>query len=166
MRGLKGKALLRINDHPDVRACFAGLHVEEIPIKYTVGGGAGVDRTELLFSNWDVRNEPSGQFEPDPDRNSPDGCHAFIEIRRADPRLPMRRSPWAWLKASEEQHAIQAAQLGTFEPPDQLFLPIMRIHKPRFCARAGEWMRWRIVDQPPVGDGGVQNLVRVQANTR
>jgi DNA adenine methylase len=62
MRGLKGKAILSINDHPDIRACFAGMHMEVVPIKYTVGGGAGVDRNELLISSWDVAAEPAGLF--------------------------------------------------------------------------------------------------------
>ncbi|GEM_PF-3266248 len=30
------------------------IHIEEVPIKYTVGGGHGVDRMELIISNWDV----------------------------------------------------------------------------------------------------------------
>ncbi len=59
---MQGKALLSINDHPDIRRCFAGFHTVEVPIKYTVGGGQGVDRMELLISNWDVANEPPGLF--------------------------------------------------------------------------------------------------------
>lgn len=63
MRSMQGKAMLSINDHPDVRKCFAGLHTLEVPIKYTVGGGQNaVDRTELVISNWDVDAEPVGLF--------------------------------------------------------------------------------------------------------
>ena len=63
MRSMQGKAMLSINDHPDVRRCFAGLHTLEVPIKYTVGGGQNaVDRTELVISNWDVDAEPVGLF--------------------------------------------------------------------------------------------------------
>lgn len=62
MRTIKGKAMLSINDHPDIRRCFAGLHTIEVPIKYTVGGGQGVDRMELIISNWDVDAEPAGLF--------------------------------------------------------------------------------------------------------
>lgn len=62
MRGIKGRAMLSINDHPQIRECFAGLHVEEVPIKYTVGGGQGVDRMELLISSWDVGAQPAGLF--------------------------------------------------------------------------------------------------------
>ncbi len=51
-----------INDHPKIRECFAGFHIEEVPIKYTVGGGQGVDRLELIISSWDVAAEPAGLF--------------------------------------------------------------------------------------------------------
>lgn len=62
MREIKGKALLSINDHPQIRECFAGLQMEEVPIKYTVGGGQGVDRMELLIYSWDAQAEPAGLF--------------------------------------------------------------------------------------------------------
>lgn len=62
MRSLKGKAILSINDHPDIRACFAGFHMESVQINYTVGGGAGVQRRELVISSWDVASQPAGLF--------------------------------------------------------------------------------------------------------
>lgn len=63
LRGLKGKAILSINDHPDVRACFAGFHTETLSINYTVGGGGkAVERSELIISSWDVAADPVGLF--------------------------------------------------------------------------------------------------------
>ncbi len=63
MRGIKGKAILSINDHPDVRTCFAGLQMEEAPITYQVaGGGKGADRQELIVYSWDREAEPAGLF--------------------------------------------------------------------------------------------------------
>jgi DNA adenine methylase len=62
MRTIKGKAMLSINDHPDIRRCFAEFHTIEVPIKYTVGGGKGVERVELIISNWDVEAQPAGLF--------------------------------------------------------------------------------------------------------
>lgn len=63
LRKIKGKAIVSINDHPDIRACFAGMHMEVIPITYTVGGGdRAVDRNELLIFSWDVLAEPAGLF--------------------------------------------------------------------------------------------------------
>lgn len=63
MRGLQGKAMLSINDHPDIRRCFAGLHMESLDIAYTVGGGAkAAPRQELVIWSWDVAADPTGLF--------------------------------------------------------------------------------------------------------
>lgn len=63
MRNIKGKAIISINDHPKIRECFAGLHMETVPISYTVGGGGkAVDRTELVIFSWDLAAEPAGLF--------------------------------------------------------------------------------------------------------
>lgn len=63
MRGLKGKAMLSINDHPQIRECFAGFHMESLDIGYTVGGGAKpVDRKELVIWSWDQADDPAGLF--------------------------------------------------------------------------------------------------------
>jgi DNA adenine methylase len=54
MRGAKGKMLLSINDHPDIRALFAGLWMEGLSIDYTIGGGVNghVTRGELVIANY------------------------------------------------------------------------------------------------------------------
>ena len=63
MRGLQGKAMLSINDHPEIRAAFAGLHMEALDISYTVGGGGrSVERKELVIWSWDLAAEPVGLF--------------------------------------------------------------------------------------------------------
>lgn len=63
MRNLQGKAVLSINDHPAIRECFEGLHVDVVPVTYTVAGGrSGVQRTELVYSSWDREAEPVGLF--------------------------------------------------------------------------------------------------------
>ncbi len=63
MREIKGKAVLSINDHPDVRTCFDGFQMDEVPITYQVaGGGKGVARTELIIYSWDREAEPAGLF--------------------------------------------------------------------------------------------------------
>jgi len=60
---IKGKAVLSINDHPDIRRCFAAFQIEEVPITYTVsGGGKGVDRVELIIYSFDRSAEPPGLF--------------------------------------------------------------------------------------------------------
>lgn len=63
MRGLKGKALLSINDHPQIRECFAGFHTETLDISYTIGGmHRAADRRELVVWSWDQTKEPAGLF--------------------------------------------------------------------------------------------------------
>lgn len=57
---LKGKAMVTLNDHPAIRALFAGFPIESTDITYTVGGGAGVQRRELVIFSWDVHAEPAG----------------------------------------------------------------------------------------------------------
>ncbi|MNV80761.1 hypothetical protein D3C71_1743850 [compost metagenome] len=55
--------MLSINDHPDIRACFAGLQMDEVPITYQVaGGGKGVDRIELIIYSWDREADPVQLF--------------------------------------------------------------------------------------------------------
>lgn len=50
MRALKGKAILSVNDHPDMRRVFAGFHVESVTIAYTVAaaGSGRKPRRELI----------------------------------------------------------------------------------------------------------------------
>lgn len=63
LREIRGKAIVSLNDHPDIRACFEGLHMEAVPINYTVGGGGrAVERSELIIFSWDVQAEPTGLF--------------------------------------------------------------------------------------------------------
>lgn len=52
--GLKGKALLTINDHPRMRATFEAFSYEAFELRYTVGGGgrAKEKSRELLFRSW------------------------------------------------------------------------------------------------------------------
>jgi DNA adenine methylase len=53
MRTIKGKLILTINDHPDMRKVFEGFRMEVVKIKYTVGGNnRGVDRQELVIMSW------------------------------------------------------------------------------------------------------------------
>lgn len=62
LRQLKGKAIISLNDHPDIRECFAGFHIEATDIKYTVGGGKGSEAREVLIFSWDIQAEPAGLF--------------------------------------------------------------------------------------------------------
>ncbi|CAJ4028377.1 hypothetical protein [Burkholderia pseudomallei] len=50
------------NDYPMIRSVFAGFHIESVPIQYTVGGGKGVERRELIIFSCDDSAEPVGLF--------------------------------------------------------------------------------------------------------
>jgi len=60
LRQIRGKAIVSLNHHPDIREAFNGFHIETTD--YTVGGGAGVRRNEVLIFSWNVQEEPSGLF--------------------------------------------------------------------------------------------------------
>lgn len=52
LRTIKGRAFMTINDHPDIRRQFAGIPCQTVSIRYTIGGGKGVARKELIYRNW------------------------------------------------------------------------------------------------------------------
>ncbi|WP_349591078.1 DNA adenine methylase [Vogesella oryzagri] len=55
MRECKGKVMVSINDHPDIRAAFAGFWMEGLDIKYSTGNSQGAPQTsrELVIANWE-----------------------------------------------------------------------------------------------------------------
>lgn len=59
---IKGKAIISLNDHPRIREIFAGYHIEATDIRYTVGGGQGAERGEVLIFSWDIQSQPAGLF--------------------------------------------------------------------------------------------------------
>jgi DNA adenine methylase len=63
MRTLKGKGIVSLNDHPDIRQAFGGLQMEEVEIEYLVGGAHNRSpRRELIIYSWDRAAEPAGLF--------------------------------------------------------------------------------------------------------
>lgn len=63
LRNIQGKAMISINDHPDIRRVFDGFHTETLDITYTVGGGAKpAPRKELVIWSWDPAEDPAGLF--------------------------------------------------------------------------------------------------------
>ena len=54
MRTMQGKAALTINDHPEMRAVFDGLHVTELRSQYSISRNreGKTQRTELLITNY------------------------------------------------------------------------------------------------------------------
>jgi DNA adenine methylase len=64
MRTTKGRMIVTINDHPDIRKAFAGIPCQRVPITYTcIGAGAKGHRratgeasslptSELIYRSW------------------------------------------------------------------------------------------------------------------
>ncbi len=50
---MEGTLIISVNDHPTMREVFAGLPMQSVPIKYTVGGADNAsDAAELIIGNW------------------------------------------------------------------------------------------------------------------
>ncbi|AMR79261.1 DNA adenine methylase [Cupriavidus nantongensis] len=62
LHGLKGKAIVSLNDHPDIRRIFGEFGMETLEIDYTVSGGKGVTSREVIIYSWDHSAEPAGLF--------------------------------------------------------------------------------------------------------
>lgn len=57
LAGLKGRFLLSLNDHPDVRSIFSRFHITEVRTTYSIGSKKTLDeagRGELMIANWKV----------------------------------------------------------------------------------------------------------------
>ncbi|KIA82004.1 restriction endonuclease subunit M [Chromobacterium piscinae] len=64
MRNVRGRVMVSINDHPEIRRAFAGHHMLELDIKYSNGNqrqGAPVVSGELVITNWNAE-ESGGLF--------------------------------------------------------------------------------------------------------
>ncbi|WP_035546341.1 DNA adenine methylase [Burkholderia sp. 9120] len=63
LRTIKGRAIVSLNDHPDIRRAFEGFHIETVDIKYTVGGGGReAVRKEVIIFSWDDAAQPTSLF--------------------------------------------------------------------------------------------------------
>lgn len=52
-RKIEGKMVISVNDIPEMWTAFAGLTIDSVPIKYSVGGnGRSVQRHELIIRNF------------------------------------------------------------------------------------------------------------------
>lgn len=61
--GIQGKAIVSLNDHPDIRRIFAAFEMDTVPISYTVGGGGkAAERSEVIIYSWDRSTDPVGLF--------------------------------------------------------------------------------------------------------
>jgi DNA adenine methylase len=56
MRSCKGKVMVSINDHPDIRRVFEGFHFETVDIRYSTTNqrqGKAETSGELVIMNWE-----------------------------------------------------------------------------------------------------------------
>jgi DNA adenine methylase len=55
MGTLQGKAVLSINDHPDIRRIFSGFDVIPLQLRYSIGGAGRSEEAagELIIKSWD-----------------------------------------------------------------------------------------------------------------
>ncbi|MEN5425934.1 hypothetical protein ABE522_06125 [Stenotrophomonas pennii] len=54
MRGMKGRAVLSINDHPDIRHAFEGLALVPLQLEYTMARqSTGKKSGELIIKSWE-----------------------------------------------------------------------------------------------------------------
>lgn len=51
-RTIQGKMIITVNNIAKMRETFDGLTMESVPIRYTVGGGRGTNRQELIIRNF------------------------------------------------------------------------------------------------------------------
>ncbi|MGP3123380.1 DNA adenine methylase [Serratia marcescens] len=58
-RQVKGKVIISVNDHPDMREVFSGLEVREAHTTYSVGGNNGHRASELIISNFRPASDAS-----------------------------------------------------------------------------------------------------------
>lgn len=56
----KGKVMLSINDHPDIRALFKDFRITQLELTYTVGRDkTGKTSGELAICNWQDKSDGS-----------------------------------------------------------------------------------------------------------
>lgn len=56
-RGMQGKVIISVNDHPDMREVFAGLDIHTTSTIYTVGGNNGHKAGELIICNFEAGHQ-------------------------------------------------------------------------------------------------------------
>jgi DNA adenine methylase len=61
---IKGKVMISLNDHPEMRQVFSSLHIETVEIEYCLGNWYeyGAQRGELVITNYDPYEGLGGLF--------------------------------------------------------------------------------------------------------
>lgn len=61
-KSIKGSMIISVNDHPAMRDAYAGLHMETLSIRYTVGGAGGAQAAQELLI-WNDRCHEQGRVK-------------------------------------------------------------------------------------------------------
>jgi DNA adenine methylase len=59
---IQGKAIVSLNDHPDIRRVFDGFSSESVEIAYSCGAGKPAHRKELIIYSWDTTADMNELF--------------------------------------------------------------------------------------------------------
>jgi hypothetical protein len=115
----KGRVIVSLNDHPDIRRAFDGFHIETVDIKYTVGGGGREALSNRLRLDYLLRrplllNEQEAAMEPP--RVVFMGATIFPIVVRSSSGFS---SMAIIVDGNHEQRG--SGTLGTFETPDAAF---------------------------------------------
>lgn len=52
LKNIKGKFILSINDTPEIREIFAGFHMQEVTVQYSIGKNNSTKAGELIICNY------------------------------------------------------------------------------------------------------------------
>ncbi|MCP3942656.1 MAG: DNA adenine methylase [Desulfobacteraceae bacterium] len=71
LKGIQGKFMLSINDHPTIREIFQDFNQKKVSVDYTVGQKGPVKANELIYSNYELKERKSlSLFENFPDHRA------------------------------------------------------------------------------------------------
>lgn len=62
LRTLKGKAIVSLNDHSDMRRVFGDFETEVVPVTYAMNSATPARRSELIVYSWNRSDDPVGLF--------------------------------------------------------------------------------------------------------
>lgn len=77
LRPIKGRAIVSLNDHPDIRRAFDGFHIETVGIKYTVGVATGRPRGKKSLSSVGMMRRRRRGCSSLPQRREPGSAGSF-----------------------------------------------------------------------------------------
>ena len=64
LKDIEGKFMLSINDHPDIREIFKDFNKKSVSLLYTVSSAGPTEADELIYSNFDFKeNKSRGLFD-------------------------------------------------------------------------------------------------------